>query len=662
MTQLKLTVLAGLLIAAGLTLSACGDNNDASVNEEGTASSETRDITAELQDHYATSDFYNFATLDDLPQDLTWENGSDLPDIGSPEAKKGGTYHEYVRDFPRTLRIVGPDSNGSFRSYISDYTRILFAAPHPDPGTGDFRLYPGLATEWAVSPERKTVYVRLDPDARWSDGEKVTTDDVFFMFYFFRSPHIVAPWSNDYFTTYFTSVTRYDDYTFSMSVPEAKPDMAYRTLNWGPIPEHFFKEFGEDYVQRYQWKYVPTTGPYVIHDEDIKKGRAITMTRLEDWWAKDKKFFRNRFNFDKMRFTVIRDTPKAFEAFKRGELDRFRITNSEYWYDKLPNTDPDVTDGYIHKSEFHYIKPRPSWSLVINESRPLLDNQDIRIGINYAANFDLVIERYFRGDAIRMRTSADGFGPLTHPTLKARPFDVDKAMQHFAKAGFDKRGADGILVNEAGQRLSFTLSSSYERHKDVFTILREEALKAGLDLRIEILDSTAGFKKALEKKHDIFFGAFNVSYEMYPRYWEGSSSDNAYDVAFLDDGRVNPDRKVKVQTNNLQVIADYELDKLIERYRHNEDLEDMKDLAFEMETILYDDASFVPAWVQPFYRTGHWRWLKYPEGFNPMHSGYDWQYFVHWIDEDLRQETLAAKKTGVTFEPQVNVYDQYKSE
>ncbi len=52
----------------------------------------------------------------------------------------------------------------------------------------------------------------------------------------------------------------------------------------------------------------------------------------------------------------------------------------------------------------------------------------------------------------------------------------------------------------------------------------------------------------------------------------------------------------------------------------------------------------------------------YPEGFNPMHSGYDWQYFVHWIDEDLRQETLAAKKTGATFEPQVNVYDQYKSE
>ncbi len=652
----------GLLLSVSVFAYGCGDREGSEVKEEGVALSEARDITPELNAFYAEDNFYQFATMDDLPNDLTWEDGSDLPDIGSPNAKKGGTYHEFVNDFPRTLRLVGPDSNGSFRSYIRDYTRVRYAAAHPDPGTGDFRLYPGLAIEWAVSTENKSVYVRLNPDARWSDGEEVTVEDVFFMFYFFRSPHIVAPWSNDYFSTYFTSVTKYDDYTFSVAMPEAKPDMAYKALNWSPIPAHFFKEFGTDYVQRYQWQFVPTTGAYIIKDEDIKKGRAVTMTRLDNWWAKDKKFFRNRFNFDKMRFTVIRDTPKAFESFKRGELDRFNITNSEYWYDKLPNSDSDVAKGYIHKSEFYYIKPRPSWSRIINESKPFLDNNDIRIGINYAANFDLVIEKYHRGDAVRMRTTADGYGPLTHPTLQPRSFDVTKAMEHFAKAGFSKRGSDGILVNDQGQRLSFTLTSSYERHKDVFTILREEALKAGLDLRIEVLDKTAGFKKALEKKHDIFFGAFNTSYEMYPRYWEPNSSDNSYDKAFLEDGSVNPDRKIKVQTNNLAMTANWDLDQLINQYRHNEDLEEMRRLAFEMEEVLYEDASYIPAWVRPYYRTGHWRWVKYPEGFNPMHSGYDWQFFVHWIDEDLRVETLAAMKKDEALSPEVNVYDQYRVE
>ena len=33
---------------------------------------------------------YIFAKPEDLPADLVWEDGMDLPEIGSPEAKKGG--------------------------------------------------------------------------------------------------------------------------------------------------------------------------------------------------------------------------------------------------------------------------------------------------------------------------------------------------------------------------------------------------------------------------------------------------------------------------------------------------------------------------------------------------------------------------------------------
>ena len=99
-----------------------------------------------------------------------------------------------------------------------------------------------------------------------------------------------------------------------------------------------------------------------------------------------------------------------------------------------------------------------------------------------------------------MQTSSDGYGEFTHPTLLAREFDIDKAQEAFARAGFTKRGPDGVLEDATGQRLSFTFSSGYEQYKDVLTILKEEALKAGLELRLEILDSTAGFKKVQEKK------------------------------------------------------------------------------------------------------------------------------------------------------------------
>ena len=67
--------------------------------------------------------FFQFKTMADMPTDLEWEDGSDLPDIGSPEAKKGGTFYISVDDFPRTLRLFGPDANGSFRPWLLDDTR-----------------------------------------------------------------------------------------------------------------------------------------------------------------------------------------------------------------------------------------------------------------------------------------------------------------------------------------------------------------------------------------------------------------------------------------------------------------------------------------------------------------------------------------------------------
>lgn len=618
-----------------------------------------QDNTAEVAAYYAEhADFFQFKTPADIPASLTWENGAALPEIGSDNAKKGGTYNGRVQDFPRTLRLVGPDSNGSFRPFILDYVRMTWANPHP--GTDAFTMYPGIASEWAISRDEKKVYVRINPAARFSDGKPITADDALFTFFMMQSKYIVAPWYNDFFTNSLSGITKYDDLTFAISLSDARPDMAYKALNWEPYPVHFFKELGDDYPERYQWQFVPTSGTYVVCPEDIKKGRMISIRRTDDWWAIDNKFYKNRYNFDRMRFQVIRDTPKAFEAFRAGEQDRFGLGLSEYWYDKLPDTDPDVAAGYIHKSKFVNVHPRPTYGMWMNQSKPLISNQDIRIGINYASNWDLVAERFYRGDAKRMRTTSDGYGPMSHPSLKARNFDVEKALEHFAKAGFDTRGNDGVLVNAKGERLSVALSTGYESLTEVMTILREEALKAGLDLRLEILNGTAGWKLVQEKKHDIHFSAFGVSYEMYPRFWETYASENAYDVPYLDDGSANPDRKPKTQTNNLQVIADPIIDAMIEQYRTSEDLGEMYELMVKMEEALHADASFVPGFVLPFYRVGHHRWLRYPEGtFNEMHTNSDMKEFVAWIDEDIKAETLEAKKSGKTFPPEINVYDQF---
>jgi len=652
-------VLACLLGAGLLLLSACSPKP----SEDTTPQKDARD---EAKAFYAANpDFFHFKTPADLPADLKWDDGMDLPEFSSPEAKRGGTLYFWIPDFPRTLRTVGPDSNGSFRPWILDDNAMSYGLRHPnltDLTPDGFHYYPGLAERWALDRENKTVYIRINPAARWSDGKPITTDDVMFTYFFYRTSYIKAPWYNNFYSTKYAGVTRYDEHTFALHFPELRPDILSLALGSTPVPSHFYTELGDDFPERYQWRFAPTSGAYTVLPENIDKGRAITLTRVKDWWAQDLKFWRHRFNPERIRLTVIRDTAKAFEAFRKGDLDWFNLALAEYWYDKLPDDAPEVKAGYIHKLKFYNDIPRPTYGLWMNTAKPLVNNRDIRIGIQYAMNWELVIAKFSRGDWSRMQTTSDGYGEFTHPTLRSRTYSIDKALESFAKAGFTKRGTDGILVNDAGQRLSIQVSSGYENLKDVLTILQEEATKAGLELRIEILDSTAGWKKVQEKNHEIHFSAFNVGPEMFPRYWETYHSANAYDQAFLPDGSVNPDRQPKPQTNNLETIALPELDRLIDTYDRSTDLQEMKKLAFQMEELLYEHASFSPGFILPFIRTGTWRWVGVPDEGNVRIASTFNEYSLYWIDEEARKETQAARKSGQTFPAELRVFDQYKQE
>ncbi|MDP5053530.1 MAG: extracellular solute-binding protein [Congregibacter sp.] len=654
----QLTPTPWLLVVVTTVITAvmvgCGGDT---VESDAAADAPALDNSAEVAAAYAAEpDFYRFKSPDELPGDLVWENGADLPEIGSPDAKKGGTQRIALPDFPRTLRTVGPDSNGSFRPYILDDVTLLVAHLHPD----EREYYPALAESWALDPDHSTVYVKLDPKATWSDGVPITSDDFFFMFWFYKSEYIRAPWYNNWYGSQYTNITRYDDRTFSITSASAKPDYAARVLDLHPMPQHHYKAVDDDFLERYQWVFTPTSGPYVLRDGDLKKGRSIVLSRDENWWAKDKKHFRYRYNPNRIQFNIIRDSAKTFEAFKRGDLDQFGLSLAEYWYEKLPDSDPDVQAGYIAKSVFYNEYPRPPYGLWINTAVAPLDDLNVRLGIQHASNWQLVIDKYFRGDAERLNTASEGFGEFNDPSIKGREFDIDKAQAYFAAAGFSERGPDGILVNAQGEKLAFTLSTGYENLSDVLTILKQEAQKAGLELRVEVLDATTGFKKASEKKHDIHLMAYGRFLEMYPRFWEHYHSDNAYDDAFLEDGSINPDRQLKTQTNNLESFAVYEMDGLIDAYRASEDKDEMIELSHKILNLHHDYASFSPGWYQPSLRLGHWRWMRYPDYFNHKYVSGTGELWIHWIDEDLKKEVLEARKSGKTFPPMIEVYDKWK--
>jgi microcin C transport system substrate-binding protein len=625
-----------------LALASCGGKKETA----------TTDITAEVKKFYAETKndkgepFFRNKEIKDLPADLKWEDGAEQQDFGSPDAKKGGTYRHYITDYPRTLRTIGPDSNDTFRGYLLDYFSIALLGKQPD----TFKYIPGVAKQWARGADKKTFYFKIDPDAHFSDGEKVTADNFFFTFFFMRYEPNQASWQHDFYRTKFDNITKFDDLTISITVNSAKPDaIDYASIS--PQPIGFYKGLNKDYLQAYNWKFAPTMGAYEIKESGLKKGQSVTLTHVKNWWAQNKKFYRQLFNPERIQLEVVRDPDKVVELFKTGTaFDVMRIRSPEIWHKQLPDNDPLVEKGYICKATFYNQVPRPTFGFWINTSRPLLGNHDVREGIQYACNWDLVCKQVFYGDYERLNLAEEGFREFTDPSIKARPFDPAKAAEFFGKAGFTERGPDGIFKKPDGTRLSFTITNSYKRFESALVVIQQEAKKAGLELNIETPESTAAFKKMNEKQHDLAFTAYNVSVEMYPRFWEDFHGDNAYEK----------DGKPKTDTNNLTCYSDKETDAMITRYDKSEDVNEIKDLAWKLERRIHDAAVFVPAFQFPYYQCAFWRWFKWPAHFDSRTSRDFEETWAFWIDEDERKATLDAMKEGKTFPKSVKVYDQWR--
>lgn len=436
-----------------------------------------------------------------------------------------------------------------------------------------------------------------------------------------------------------------------MTIPEPKPDpIWYATLP--PTPRHFFREFGPDFPSRYQWRICPSTGAYVILPELLKRGRSITMGRVKDWWARDLKHYRYVFNADFIEYKIIASQDKAFEMFRQGQFDYFLAGLPRYWYDKAEV--PEIYKGYIERHMFYNEYPQVTWGVRLNESKPPLDNLDVRLGINYAMNFKKVIEVDFRGDKTRMQSVFSGFGKFTNPDLKARPFDPVMAREHFARAGYTKAGPDGILQNAAGQRLSFTLTTfNSGTITPIMLRLKEEAKKAGLEIKVEGLDTTQMYKKLDQKNHEMGFAGFGAQ-PPYPRFWDDYHSDNAWKKG--KDGK----REIVTDTNNMTMTADPALDPIIDQHRKAQTEDEVQRLSWQLAKLIEDRGCTIPAWESPFYRYLSWRWIRFPKNGNARKSREPLDAHMFWIDEDAKRETKEAQRTGRDFGEVLRVFDAYR--
>ncbi len=601
-----------------------------------------------LQFRLELGDYFAHFEASDLPKDLIWENGMDQPLIGDPRSKKGGVYRTFMTSFPPTLRPFGPNSNHSFRGDLYDKLGVSLIGVHPKTKA----LIPGLATEWALSKDGRTIFYRLDPDAAYNDGVKVKARDFQVAAYLRVSDHVLAPFAKQYYREQLAQIATYGEDVVAVSLPEPKPHGALDG-SLSPAPSHFYQEYGPDYEQRYQWKVPPTTGAYYVKPEDIKKGVSITLTRAKDWWAKDKRYYQYAYNVDKVRYTVIRDENKAWELFRLGELDAFGLTRPNYWYEKSEIRE--VFKGYIERYCFYNQYPRIPRGLYLNLAEEVLKDLNTRQGIGFAMNWQKVIDVIYQGDYSRLQSFAQGYGKYTLSGLSASPYSIQEARQSFAKAGYVNEGGDGILIQENGKRLEVAVSyrSLDPTAVATMTILKEEAKKAGLDLILDGQENSVFFGKVVKKEHQMAFLGWGVG-SISPSFYQFFYGKNAYDEK----------GNRKANTNNINSYSDPKMDVLCKAHRNARTQEELREVGLKIQKIIHDEAIFIPSYANEFVRIGCWRWMRWPDTeetrFCAPHYYSPLDSYLFWIDEEVKQDTLSAKRVGKAFPEVQKVIEEYR--
>ena len=209
-----------------------------------------------------------------------WETNADYDLIGDPRAVKGGVFREYQLDFPTTLRLNGPEANTVLNGMIGSMAYETLLGLHPT--TLDYM--PVLATHWQISADKLTYRFRLDPNARFSDGQPVTSEDV------------IASWSLMVDKGLQDPMTELVYAKYDKPVAESRyvVRVTSKVLNWRnflyfaasmPIlPAHVLKTVnGDRYLKEYNFKLLPGTGPYAIGEADVVKGRSVTIRRRQGY-------------------------------------------------------------------------------------------------------------------------------------------------------------------------------------------------------------------------------------------------------------------------------------------------------------------------------------------------------------------------------------------
>ena len=548
-----------------------------------------------------------------------WETNADYDLIGDPRAVKGGTLKQaMMTDFPSTLRYYGPNVT-AWNQMLHGMVYETLLGLHPT--TLDWM--PALATHWRISDDKQTFRFRLDPNARFSDGTPVTSEDV------------IASWALTVDKGLQDPARTLVYSNFERPVAESRYLVSVRakTVNWQNFlyfsglyvyPAHLLKSLtGEAYVREYNYKMLPGTGPYTVAEQDVDKGKMIRIRRRPDYWAAKHRRNIGTSNFDMIQQVVVRDRNLEFEMFKKGDIDYYFVQRAQMWVEELNYEN--ITRGLNQKRKIFNHNPQGVQGVAINTRREPFNDVRVRKALRHLFNRESMVEKLMYNEYV-MTDSIFPSSVYENPKNEKIRYDPQKAMQLLAEAGWKERDPQGRLTRN-GRPLSIEIVYGDQASERFFTVYQEDLRKVGITLNLRFTT----FETLVKLLDERTFGMASIAYtgSIFPspeQNWLGRLADEK-------------------NTNNITGFKNARADQIIDLYAKEFDFDARVTLLQELDGLIANDHHWILEWTAPYERVVYANKFGQPPGYVTRIGDYRDIVSLWWFDPDKSRRLDEAIRT-----------------
>ena len=317
--------------------------------------------------------------------------------------------------------------------------------------------FEGEIADSVTTEDNKNFIVHIDEKATWSDGEKITADDVVYTALRLTSPvigntsmmyYVFEGVGDDGFTEEgaesIDGIKAIDDATVQFTT---KDEMSLTTFENSyarylmTLPKHVIEQYSEEELKTVDWFNHPdvVSGPYMVTDFDVD--HYISYKANENYWKGAPKIA-------KLNIKIVSGS-QLYAGLQSGEIDITQPTMSV-----IPQEDYDSIEG-LSNVNVVYGEPVTNQSVFIQTKN--VPDVRVRQAMLYAIDRKMVLEQLLKGKGEVVDGFLSSASPFYDDGIVPVEQDVEKAKELLAEAGWDGsqtlrfyvNSGDGAFVNAA---------------------------------------------------------------------------------------------------------------------------------------------------------------------------------------------------------------------